>query len=133
MSRLRAALRDLSLGGFCWAVMHFANTALPSGGQNQNVKLYDFALKISVGTHAYSPMPHFHFHVRDGADLLEDLEGAEFPNAEAAQADAAAAARGVLAERLKTGQPLDGLQFEICDEAGRLVATVPIQANPETA
>ncbi len=72
-------------------------------------------------------MPRFHFHVRDGDSLLEDLEGAEFPDLDAARADAVAASRDVLAERIKAGLPLGGLQFEIRDEAGRLVATVPIR------
>ena len=76
-------------------------------------------------------MPRFHFHIRDGATLLEDREGADFASVDAAREDAAAASREVLAERLQAGQPLDGLQLEIRDEAGQLVATVPIRADAE--
>jgi hypothetical protein len=76
-------------------------------------------------------MPRFHFHVRDGESLLEDLQGAEFPDLDAARADTVVAAREVLAERIKAGQPLDGLQYEIFDEAGRLAATVPIRADAD--
>jgi hypothetical protein len=72
-------------------------------------------------------MPRFRFHVRDSDGLLEDLRGAGFPDFDAARADTVAASREVLAERIKAGLPLGGLQFEICDEAGRLVATVPIR------
>ena len=72
-------------------------------------------------------MPRFHFHVRDSDSLLEDLEGADFPDLDAARADAAAASREVLAERIEAGLPLGGLRFEIRDEAGQLVATVPIR------
>ena len=72
-------------------------------------------------------MPRFHFHVRDSDSLLEDLEGADFPGLDAARAGAVAASREILAERIKAGLPLGGLQFEIHDEAGRLVATVPIR------
>ena len=72
-------------------------------------------------------MPHFHFHVRDGDSLLEDPEGADFPDLGAARADAVVASREVLAERIKAGLPLGGLQFEIRDKAGQLVATVPIR------
>jgi hypothetical protein len=71
--------------------------------------------------------------VRDNSDLLEDRQGTEFLNADAARAAATAAASEVLAERLETGQPSDGLQFEICGDAGRLVGTVSIQAGPEPA
>ena len=74
-------------------------------------------------------MPRFHFHVRDSNSLFEDLERAEYPDVDAPRADAVAASRGGLAERVKAERPLDGLQFEICDEAGRLVATVPIRAD----
>jgi hypothetical protein len=72
-------------------------------------------------------MPRFHFHVRDNDSLLEDLEGADFLDLDAARADAVAASREILAERIKAGRPLGGLRFEIHDEAGRLVATVPIR------
>ena len=72
-------------------------------------------------------MPRFHFHVRDGGSLLEDLEGAEYPDLEVARADTVAASREVLAERIKAGLPLGGLRFEIHDEAGQSVATVPIR------
>ena len=78
-------------------------------------------------------MPRFHFHVRDSDGLFEDLEGAEFPYLEAARADTVTAAREILAERIKAGQLLDGLRFEIRDEAGRLVATVPIRVYAEPA
>ncbi len=70
-------------------------------------------------------MPRFHF--RDGDSLVGDLEGAEFPGLDAARADAVAASREILAERIEAGLPLGGLRFEIHDEAGRLVATVPIR------
>ncbi len=78
-------------------------------------------------------MPRFHFHVRDSDNLFEDPDGAELPDLEAARADTVTAAREILAERIKAGQPLDGLQFEICDEAGRLVAMVPSRADGEPA
>jgi hypothetical protein len=78
-------------------------------------------------------MPRFHFHVRDNDNLLEDLEGTDFPDFEAARPDTVAASREVLAERIKAGLPLDGLRFEIFDEAGRLVATVPIRDAAQPA
>ena len=73
------------------------------------------------------------FHVRDSDGLLEDLQGAGFPDPVAARAGAVAASREVPAERIKAGQPLGGLRFEIRDEAGRSVATVPIRDAAEPA
>ena len=58
-------------------------------------------------------MPRFHFHVRDGDSLLEDLEGADFPGLDAARADAVAASREILAERIKAGLLLGGLMLRI--------------------
>ena len=76
-------------------------------------------------------MPRFHFHVRDGDSLLENLEGTDFPGFEAARADTVAASCEVLAERIKAGLPLDGLRFEMHDEARHLVATVPDRDAPQ--
>jgi hypothetical protein len=74
-------------------------------------------------------MPRFHFYVRDRDTLVEGHQGAVFPDLEAAPRDTAVASRQIVAERLKAGQPLGQLQFEICDEAGQLVATVPIRVD----
>jgi hypothetical protein len=72
-------------------------------------------------------MPRFFFHVRYRDRLTEDLEGTDFPNLEAAQADAWIAARGLLAEQLASDGTLGNQQFEICDEAGQILATVPFR------
>jgi hypothetical protein len=72
-------------------------------------------------------MPRFFFHIRDRDGLTEDPEGTELPDLDAARTDALAAARDILAERIakdgRTGDP----RFEIRDEAGRLLATVPFR------
>jgi hypothetical protein len=72
-------------------------------------------------------MPHFFLHIRDRDGLTADPEGTELPDLEAAQTDALAAARKILAEPIakdgKTGDP----RFEIIDEAGRLLLTVPFR------
>ena len=69
-------------------------------------------------------MPVFYFHVRDGGRMVEDPDGAELPDLDAARAKAAAAIREAAARPLKPGQNLGERRFEIADERGRLLATV---------
>ena len=69
-------------------------------------------------------MPRFFFHARDGDQRLDDPEGTDLPDLDAARAEAAVAAREIAAERIKRGQTLDGQSLEIGDEGGRTLATV---------
>ena len=69
-------------------------------------------------------MPRFFFHARDGDQRLDDREGTDLPDLDAARAEAAVAAREIAAERIKQGQTLDGQSLEIGDEGGRTLATV---------
>jgi hypothetical protein len=71
-------------------------------------------------------MPRFFFHARDDDQRFEDPEGTDLPDLDDARAEAVVAARQVAAERMKRGETLDGQSFEICDEAGRTLATVPL-------
>jgi hypothetical protein len=57
-------------------------------------------------------MPRFFFHIRDSDSFEIDPEGVEFDSVEDAIVDAKAAAREMMAEMLRTGQPLDGQRFE---------------------
>lgn len=69
-------------------------------------------------------MPTFYFHIRDGDALIQDPVGSDLPDLDAARREAAAAAREMLADRLKAGGRPDGRQFEIADEDGRVLARV---------
>ena len=69
-------------------------------------------------------MPHFFLHIRDGDRWIEDREGIDFAELDAAKAEATSAARELLAERMKAGQAIDGQKFEICDASGRKHAEV---------
>lgn len=78
-------------------------------------------------------MPVFYFHVRSEGSVLQDDEGIDLPDRDAAGTEAAASARDIVAERVKSGKPfgLDDV-FEITDESGQLVLTVPFrEAVPE--
>ena len=70
-------------------------------------------------------MPNFHFHTRPGGHLFEDPDGSDLADFEAARAEALAAARRAIAERIRAGEVVDGQPFEIWDAAGRMLATVP--------
>lgn len=74
-------------------------------------------------------MPRYFLHVQDGSDLLEDFFGEDFDNVAAAEREAAAAARDLMAEALRCDKPL-GLQKKmlINDEGGRTVSSVSFRA-----
>ncbi|MGI4878229.1 MAG: DUF6894 family protein [Janthinobacterium lividum] len=72
-------------------------------------------------------MTHYFFHLRDGAQLYEDPDGAEFSTIDAAIAEAFASARDLLAELVKAAKVADGQIFEITDEEDRVCARVPVR------
>ena len=69
-------------------------------------------------------MPKYFLHIKDGQALIEDPDGADYPNPAAAHAEAVQGARDILAQQLKNGIPLDGHAIEIRDETGALCETV---------
>lgn len=69
-------------------------------------------------------MPLFYLHIRDGDKLVEDPDGSDLPDLEAAHSEALKGARGILAEMLRKGEVLDGQTIEITDEAGAVLAVV---------
>ena len=68
-------------------------------------------------------MPTFHFLVRAGGHLFEDLDGSDLPDLDAARAEALAAVREGAAEQLRTGKAVGGRSVEVTDAAGRVLAT----------
>jgi hypothetical protein len=76
-------------------------------------------------------MPRFFFHMRDEDWLVEDPEGCELSDLEAARAKAADVARDYLAGRLRAGQALDFDWVEIWDSAGQMLETVPFPDAPD--
>ncbi len=53
-------------------------------------------------------MPRFFFHARDGDQRIDDPEGTDLPDLDAARAEAVVGAREIAAERIKRGETLDG-------------------------
>ncbi|CCM75127.1 DUF6894 family protein [Rhizobium mesoamericanum] len=73
-------------------------------------------------------MTRYFFHVRDGDDLVEDTEGVELWDSTSAREEAIRAAREMLAEKLLSGERVDGELFEVTDESGRVVETIPFKS-----
>ena len=71
-------------------------------------------------------MTRFFFHIRDGSVFIEDPDGTELDDLDAARDEALASARDLVAARVKAGLVVDGRHFEITNEAGEILADVPL-------
>jgi hypothetical protein len=49
-------------------------------------------------------MTRYYFHIKDGADLIKDLEGTELPPAAEAKSQALKSARELWADAIKSGR-----------------------------
>lgn len=72
-------------------------------------------------------MPRYFLHIREHHEFIEDPDGADYPDLDAARAEAVHGARDILVEKLRRGDPLDGAAIEITDENGKVVETVPFR------
>jgi hypothetical protein len=68
-------------------------------------------------------MARYFFHIRQDI-LLEDLDGADYPDLEAARLAAIADVRDLIAERIKLGRAVEAYAIEISDGGQMPVATV---------
>ncbi len=73
-------------------------------------------------------MRRYFFHLRDGNQFDEDVEGIELPDLKAVHREATLAAREMIAEYVLLGQHMDGQCFEVTDEDGAVVATIPFKS-----
>jgi hypothetical protein len=74
-----------------------------------------------------TPMPRYFFNIRQDKLLLEDDEGEEFANLDAARQEAIASAREILSEAAFSGEAASlDRKIEVADEAGETVLTIPI-------
>ncbi len=69
-------------------------------------------------------MPTFYYNIRSPKGYSADEIGIVFADPDQARVEAVLGARGMLAEDLKAGRPIDHQQFEVTDEAGALVFTL---------
>ena len=80
-------------------------------------------------------MPRFYMHVRDGADLIEDSEGIDFPDLNAARHEALTTAKESVAEHLLGGGRLSEAMrrcLMIVDENGMTVSAVSYAEAADT-
>lgn len=69
-------------------------------------------------------MPRYFFNVRSPAGLSVDDVGVELTSQAQVEIEAVKGARGLMAEELKAGRPVDHQSFEVFGEDGRLVLTL---------
>lgn len=69
-------------------------------------------------------MPRYHLHIHTGEDVEEDLEGKDFPDREAAQAEAERVIREVC---ISWPEAQIDMMMVIADETGRTVRMVPFE------
>ena len=71
-------------------------------------------------------MPRFYFHMRSGPMVEPDLEGLEFGSLEEAIEDARQAGAEIIEDEAVEKKQDSCRCFEITDDTGRVVATVPL-------
>ncbi len=69
-------------------------------------------------------MPHFYLHLCNGQGLVEDEEGRDYPDLEAARAEAVDGLRSIMAGEVRGGALNIAAFIEIEDEKRQHVATV---------
>ena len=70
-------------------------------------------------------MPKYYFHIRTPLEMDVDDIGVDCKSVDDAVAQAMSAAKEIISEWVLDGQPVDTEAFEIADEEGVIVATVP--------
>jgi hypothetical protein len=71
-------------------------------------------------------MGRFFFHLRAGDQWIPDEVGEDLPNFSTAQREALRAARELVADAIKAGEPVVPDALVIADETGRALDTVPL-------
>lgn len=69
-------------------------------------------------------MPHFFMHLRQGSDVIQDLEGEDFPSLSAARVSAIASAREIMSDRVGKGQEPNDSAIVIADDDGHIAMVV---------
>jgi hypothetical protein len=72
-------------------------------------------------------MPRYYFHIRDGENRVEDEEGTEVPDLEAAKSEARASARDLAIDEIRNQRPIDGRKVEIADAEGQTLAVIAVR------
>ena len=74
-------------------------------------------------------MPRYYFHLATGGEILNDYEGSDLIDVEAARKEGLRAAREILSISLVASGQLDLIQqIDITDEAGRTLLAIPFRS-----
>jgi hypothetical protein len=77
-------------------------------------------------------MPRYFFHFRHDDFLTEDFEGEDLADVAAAEETARASVAEVVAQSMFGAAPA-GYAYEVCDEAGLLLLTMPFSQGEKGA
>jgi hypothetical protein len=69
----------------------------------------------------------YFFHIQEPTGIIIDEEGIELNGLEEVRAEAVQAARDILSDRLRSGQPLDDQSFIVTDNVGDTVLKFPLK------
>ena len=72
-------------------------------------------------------MSTFYLYFREGGELLEDMEGSEYPSLAEASAEAITSARELMSDNVAFSVTPDDRRFEIADESGAIVLVVQFE------
>ena len=75
-------------------------------------------------------MARYFFHIKDGAELIQDPEGSELATMEDARSQALKSARELWADAIKSGRSLGADAVVIADERGGLTFVPMAEALP---
>jgi hypothetical protein len=70
-------------------------------------------------------MQRFYFNIRSEAGVLQDLEGTELPDLEAARREAIEDARQLMSDAVRIGYDIVSRSVEVGNVAGEMVLSVP--------
>ena len=76
-------------------------------------------------------MSRYFFHIKDGAELIQDPEGSELATMADARCQAMKSARELWADAIKSGKPLGADAVVIADEHGGLTFVPMAEALPK--
>jgi hypothetical protein len=83
--------------------------------------------RLSLHSLEACAMPKFFFNIVDDACLIEDHEGMELPDLEAARNEARESARELLADALRAHKDVDGRRIEIANARGDVIAALNVR------
>ena len=86
-----------------------------------------------IGSARVQTMARYFFHITSENCFNEDTDGFDLVAVDGTYSEVFAAARTMVAKLILFEEPIDGLSFEVTDEWGKLVATIPFHSVAQSA